>query len=695
MSFENIKSEENKSSDQNKNDNQKFKDENNFDNQKIYELNYIKLIIKDYSSFPRTERAKLIMYIINSPITIKDLEKEFGHILYGFNFETKDKDSFPNNIDNSIKLLITNYTDICFYYLEYRLLFFLDLSQSMFLFDLRQKILNIQKTEKYLNYLLNNCIQYEETIYDFNLNKIIFKPKIVCTIASFSNEDEIIFFKHAFILDKENLNKYQEEISKNIHSLLSKNPDKKKNPNNEKQRNLLHKILENCVFTFNLMSSSGNRILFLLTDGNFFLPYLGKYNNILMQLNRIDISIQIIDLFYRNNCYGLTSPTFVNDIETMKYLAQFTGGNYINENYFIKLFFPQDKKNEKKKHIFYYPSLYPNIINYNSNEKESKDLWEKRFNDYFNEKQIHCEKCNKGFELFLCKNILIKDKNLYNELILSNKKEINNLINKGLNIKSIGLLSNKISVVIKELFESYKLTLSLSLIIESRLRESFYLKKTKNPQKIKFILYFLPGILIKYNLTKLKNEPLCEEFKVDILIKGNICKINQIKKEINEKNQKSEKVDLLLNFIKEIYCSDKITSYFSEITHNGEFLEKDFFKKNKNYKSKICGLTVNKYHRFFNVMVCKIFIMDQSIEITRNFIETFLKRDDYALKKCKDKKEYENLKNKIFRYCDEYDEEIDCGIKKISQKENNKGILSHNGFIVIQFDWIYKRKPIS
>ena len=66
------------------------------------------------------------------------------------------------------------------------------------------------------------------------------------------------------------------------------------------------------------MSSTGSRILFLLTDGNFYLPKLGKYNNILMQLNRIDISIQIIDLFYRNNCYGLTSPTFVNDIETMK-----------------------------------------------------------------------------------------------------------------------------------------------------------------------------------------------------------------------------------------------------------------------------------------------------------------------------------------------------------------------------------------
>ena len=154
------------------------------------------------------------------------------------------------------------------------------------------------------------------------------------------------------------------------------------------------------------MSSTGSRILFLLTDGNFYLPKLGKYNNILMQLNRIDISIQIIDLFYRNNCYGLTSPTFVNDIETMKYLAQFTGGNYINENDFIKFFFPEYKNNKNEDHIFFYPSLYPNIINYNSNIEESKALWKRRFNDYFDEKQIHCVLCKKNFGLFLCKKIL-------------------------------------------------------------------------------------------------------------------------------------------------------------------------------------------------------------------------------------------------------------------------------------------------
>ena len=691
MSFNSINSEEeekNNETNDNKNeiDEKIIKEEGKNGNEIIYEIKYIKFIIKDYMSFPRTERAKLLMYIVNVPTSIKKLEEEFGYILYGFKFEPLDKKSFPKNFDNSLKIIINNKTDVCFYYLEYRLLFFLDLSQSMLLFDLRQKILNIQKTEKYLNYLLKSCAQYEEEIYNFELKKIPFKPKIICTIASSSTEQEIIFIKNAFILDKDSFNKYQEKISKKINSILSKYSVK--NQDNE-SKDFLQKILENSLFTFNLMSSCGSRILFLLTDGNFYLENLGKYNNILMQLNRIDISIQIIELLYRNNCYGLTSPTFANDIETMKYLAQYSGGNYINENYFVDLFFPEEKPNENKLNKFYYPSLYPNILTYNSNEQESKYLWEKRFSDYYDEKRINCELCDKGFQLFLCKRVQIKENNLKNEIILSKKSQIKKLINnKGINVKSIGLLSNNISVAIKELFETYKITLSLSLIIESRLRESFYLKKTKNPQKIKFINYFLPGIIIKYNLTRENNNLLCEEFKVEILIKGNLSKINQIKKEITQKDKKSVKVELLLNFIKEIICTDKISSFFSTITHSPKFLEKDFFEKNKNYLTNITKLSVHKWQRFYNVMMSEIFIMDKTIEINRDFIDTFLESDEYALRKCKEKQEY--LKEKILNFCDSFDEKLNIGIKKIPKEENTKGILSHNGFLIIKFDWIYK-----
>ena len=331
--------------------------EKSFVKEKEYELKYIKFIIKDYTASPRTERAKLLIYLLNKPCSIKKLEDNFGYIIFGFNFEPVDKESFPENFDKSLIIKITNSTDICFYYLEYRLLFFLDLSQSMLLFDLRQKIFNIQKTEKYLKYLIKSCLQYEDYIYDFNLNKIKYKPKVICSIASSSNDEEIIIIQHAFILDEKYYNYHLDKITRKINLILSKYYEKKKKKEfeNKNQILFLYKILENCLSTFNLMSSLGCPLLFLLTDGNACLPKLGKYNNILMQFNRVEISIQIIDLFYRNNIYGLISPTYANDIQTMKYLSQFTGGNYINENFFVTSFFPSEEminKTNNHSHLF-------------------------------------------------------------------------------------------------------------------------------------------------------------------------------------------------------------------------------------------------------------------------------------------------------------------------------------------------------
>ena len=39
--------------------------EKNFDNEKEFELKYVKFIIKDYTASPRTERAKILIYLLN------------------------------------------------------------------------------------------------------------------------------------------------------------------------------------------------------------------------------------------------------------------------------------------------------------------------------------------------------------------------------------------------------------------------------------------------------------------------------------------------------------------------------------------------------------------------------------------------------------------------------------------------------
>ena len=257
-----------------------------------------------------------------------------------------------------------------------------------------------------------------------------------------------------------------------------------------------------------------------------------------------------------------------------------------------------------------------------------------------------------------------------------------------MNLYYILLSDYRKSVIVKELFESYKINKSLGLIIESRLRESFYFKKTKNPQKIKFINYLLPSIMIKYNLTKLTNTLRCRDFQVDIIIKGEISKITQMKKELYTNKGKSEKVELLLNFIKQIICTDKITLYFSEITHHINFLEKDFFSLNENYISKLSSLPVRNWHRYFNVMMCEIFIINNTVEIDKEFIYNFLKSQDDATNRNEEKKDY--LKKKILSFCDDYKEDKNFGIKKISKDENIKDKLAHNGFLLINFSWTYK-----
>ena len=194
--------------------------------------------------------------------------------------------------------------------------------------------------------------------------------------------------------------------------------------------------------------------------------------------------------------------------------------------------------------------------------------------------------------------------------------------------------------------------------------------------------------MIKYNLTKQTNTLRCRDFQVDIIIKGEISKMTQMKKELYKNKGKSEKVELLLNFIKQVICTDKITLYFSEITHHLSFPEKDFFSTNENYFSKLSSLPVRNWHRYFNVMMCEIFIINNSVEIDKEFIYNFLQSQNEASKKNEEKKDY--LKKKIFRFCDDYNEEKNFGIKKISKDENKKGELAHNGFLLINFDWTYK-----
>jgi hypothetical protein len=87
-------------------------------------------------------------------------------------------------------------------------------------------------------------------------------------------------------------------------------------------------------------------------------------------------------------------------------------------------------------------------------------------------------------------------------------------------------------------------------------------------------------------------------------------------------------------------------------------------------------------------MMCEIFIINNTVEIDKEFIYNFLKSQDDATNRNEEKKDY--LKKKILSFCDDYKEEKNFGIKKISKDENIKDKLAHNGFLLINFDWTYK-----
>ena len=424
------------------------------DNEEItkYQVQNIDFIFSNYLNFPKAERTYFYIELLETPVKINELFKKYKNYLYGFSIQLKDFENKKITGEETIEITIQ--TQVCFFYMEYRILLFLDLSQSMFNFDFDQKQIYIEKIEIYIKNLLENFNKFEREIYNINNEIVIFKPKIILGIACSSNEDDLSILLHEIILDSKNLNDYYFNLTirKIRNKILNFNENKKIhriptisklnghiiNPsyNNSKaldiyiknQSNILNTIFEYSLYCLDLLPRTATPILFFITDSNLNFSSQGKYNNILMQYGRIDISIQIFDLFNpeKNNIFS--QPSFCNSIDLLKYIAKFTNGNY----------FPIDYLND----FFHIKKIESNINLLSFNEKINLNNDNNK-----SEVSINCKCCKNTISMFFCKKPFYEYDTQKKKLYIDQ-----NIIQKiKFNINSIQYLkSYKVNLLIKK-----------------------------------------------------------------------------------------------------------------------------------------------------------------------------------------------------------------------------------------------------
>ncbi|MCQ2819433.1 MAG: hypothetical protein MJ252_19395, partial [archaeon] len=120
--------------------------------ERIYDVQKIEFIVPDYFVLHKAEKTNFYLELLDKVICLREFLDKCKHIISGIYIELKNKDK---NLTGNEKIKITKKTDVCFFYLEYKILIFLDLSLSLNVYDFNENIINLMKIEKYVKILLN------------------------------------------------------------------------------------------------------------------------------------------------------------------------------------------------------------------------------------------------------------------------------------------------------------------------------------------------------------------------------------------------------------------------------------------------------------------------------------------------------------------------------------------------------------
>ena len=174
----------------------------------------------------------------------------------------------------------------------------------------------------------------------------------------------------------------------------------------------------------------------------------------------------------------------------------------------------------------------------------------------------------------------------------------------------------------KEKFESYKLRIPFQRIIEIRIRESFFLLKNKLSKynynsRLKFEIILLPNIIISYiikdksiNEKNIVSDDKSEKI-IKIKVKAPFYLFNYLKKEylknknnmtFNTSNTNKKNIGKILNFIKEVMCSDKLlhnmyNRFINDFDVKNPNERENFIKSNSNLWEILSNLPLHTWHR--------------------------------------------------------------------------------------------------
>lgn len=690
------------------------------DNEKIYEVEKIEFIFYDYLSFPKAERTSFYITLLNIPLLLSDFDKKYSSFLYGLTLKLKNH---KGEIKGTEIIMITPESEVCFFYYHYKVLFLLDLSHSMMaIYDFDEKNLIYQKIVSNLKLTVENLLLFEKEIFSLKFQKIIFKPKLVFSFVT-TNDEDFTILNHEMYLDLQNFDNYFSNcILKKFWSNMKTTATKTTYPippiasldshlvcevanlNNMNkyiatQKILFNKMLEEGFYILDLLPLNATPILFLFTDSVLDIPEIGKYNSTLMQLGRIDINLQIVDLSPNFLHTKIVSPAYLNNVDLMKYIAKFAGGNYFTIDY-IHSFLIGGK--DKKKYS-YEPQ---NILNLNFEGGETIPLLSGENSEHF----AFCKCCDKSLNTFFCRKPYMEVDKTIKKYVVT-KEILEKLMEKEhlFRIVEVSNDSTNMRFIQKEVMATYSVKIPYDLIIEARIRENFqYKKKSAKNEKNKNITIFeinlFSDVFLKYKITKKEKSTTNpqnstttslfsekEEYIITLEVYGSINSFSSLKKEINSYSNVENRGRNFQEFLQEIINTDKIIEYFwSNFSEEKDFqTEKDnYIKNNQILWNKLGQVSIHAWHRFFNVELIELLIQNNPEKIYDKIVVPFFQKKAKTFFISNIYKSF--IEDQIYKFCDIVNTELKLGIKLISKSLNNSNKKYINGFMILKFDWIFE-----